>query len=398
MAELIELNNMKIMHQHVESSISSVNIMFNVGSIHEEKGQIGMSHLLEHLVLCDKRINQIINKGANFNGSTEPHATSYYFSCPNDVFLELVTLFADIMVFKNFDYSKKLDKEKGVVIQEIKNCIVDPNCDLYLKLKRALYNNSLGFETVGLEEDINRITKKEIQSYFKKYYTKSSMVVSVVSDLDAGDVMNCIKHSALNKFPVGRKVHFTRRTKQHRAFKHISYPLQVEKAFFLFSVIFDKKDIYACKLLMRILCGNLNSRLFRKLRNRGYIYTIKSEVNIYTNSSAGMFMITSSCDFDKLNKCLDIIISECENMASSIKEPELRKTKVANRATLLVGLETSEKLCDFIGKQFMLGEEYNLDHHLEKFDSVTLDEIKAVAKKYFVKHKMVIVSNNKKGN
>ena len=85
-------------------------------------------------------------------------------------------------------------------------------------------------------------------------------------------------------------------------------------------------------------------------------------------------------------------------MATSIKDSELRKTKVANKATLLVGLETSEHLCDFIGKQFMLGEEYNLDYHIEKFNSVTLEEIKAAAKKYFVKQKMVIVSNNKKEN
>ena len=383
------------MHAQKSGSISSINIMFKTGSINETPGIIGMSHLLEHLILCDKRINKLITSGAEFNGTTEPHITCYYFSCPSDIFLKLVTLFADIMLFKSFDYGDKLLKEKNVVVQEIKNCDVDPVCKLYIKMKRELYANSLGYETVGLEEDIMAITKKQIKDYFRKYYTKSTMVVSIVSDLDKDEILDCLINSSLNKMPVGIKIpKNNKRPKPQNELRQLAYPIKLEKSFFLFSVNFEKKDIYPCNLLTRMLSGNLNARLYKRLRNRGYIYSIKSEVNVY--NKYGMILLTSSCDHAKLQKCLSIIVKEFESMKTSVTEKELRDTKVANRGNILIQLETSEKLCEFIGKQYIVESEYDVTEHLEMYEAVTLDELKRVAAKYFVQNNMTITVNSNK--
>ena len=386
------LNGIDILYKKKESLTSSINIMFKCGSINEKTGNIGMSHLLEHLILSNKKIKTLITKGAIFNGTTEPHVTSYYFDCPTDVFSKLITIFADIILFKDFDYNR-LDKEKDVVIQEIKNCIDDPTCYLYCKFKRLLFNKSkLKYETVGLEKDIKAITKKDIKDYFKKHYTKSSMVVSIVSDIPSGDILNYITDSSLSKLPKGKKIPSpTNYPSDQTQFIHKSFPIKKDKSYFIIGTIVEKEDLYSCKILLKILAGDLHSRLYKKLRNKGYVYSIKTELNYFNDY--GSLIICSSCDPSKLQTCLDIIINEFNLLTKKITDKELQNTLSNNRGTLLIHLDNPSNLSNFMGKQYIIGETIDINEHLNYFDDITITDLKKTAKRYLSKSNLTIVTN-----
>ena len=386
-----EINNMKLTYLQTEGDISTINIMFRTGSINETENIIGMSHLLEHLILCDKRIDKMIDRGAVFNGTTEPQLTCYYFTSLNEVFLNLADMFLDIMTFKNVDFSV-LEKEKEVVVQEIKNCHVDPDCQMYVRMKRDIFKNSLGHETVGLEEDIMRITKKEINSYFKKYYNKSTMVINIVSSIPLDDIKMLLKNSTINKMPVGKYYSMDKKLKTQKSMRLIELPNKIEKSFFTFGIIIDKKDYYTCSLLLKILAGNLNARLYKKLRNKGYIYSIKNEIGLYNNN--GLVILSTSCDKSKLKICIDVIIKEFESIGTNIKKSEYKNSIISKKATILISMQSTENLCDFIGRQYSIGNSLDLKEYVQKFESVTFEEMKRVANKYFKRSRMNIISND----
>ena len=386
-----EINNMKLTYLQTEGDISTINIMFRTGSINETQNIIGMSHLLEHLILCDKRIDKMIDRGAVFNGTTEPQLTCYYFTSLNEVFLNLADMFLDIMTFKNIDFAV-LDKEKEVVVQEIKNCNVDPDCQMYVRMKKEIFNNSLGHETVGLEEDIMRITQKEINAYFKKYYNKSTMIINIVSSIDIEDIISLLKKSSINKMPLGKYYSLDKKLKSQKLMRLIQLPNKIEKSFFTFGIIIAKKDYYACSLLLKILAGNLNARLYKKLRNKGYIYSIKSEIGLYNNN--GLVILSTSCDRTKLKICTDVIIKEFETIGNNIKQSEYKNTIISNKANILISLQSTENLCDFIGRQYSIGNSLSVDDYLQKFENITFEEMKRVAHKYFKKSRMNIISND----
>lgn len=386
---LTVLNDMKIMYSQVEGQLSSINFMFKCGSITEKKGMIGMSHFLEHLILTDSRLKKLIDNGAVFNGQTEPHATTYYFTCASDNFLYLVNIFADIMMFKNFKVDR-LQKEKDVVIQEIKICESDVNCSLVSKLKQFLFKNSLSYETVGLEKDINDITMDDVMQYYNKYYTKSSMVISVASNLEHGEIINCLQKSTINKLPVGKN-YTNNRDPRHKTQISEKVKLSVPKAYFFIGVVIEKKDFYSVSVLLNILSGDLHARLYKKLRNRGYIYSIYSDISYYNNY--GSLMISSSCDKDNLEKCLNIISNEFDNIKKSVKENEIKSAKQVLKGKLLVRLETTEGICEWTGKQYILNQDYNMNNYLKNIENVTLRDVLNVGKKYLNKNKICVITN-----
>jgi len=386
------LNGINILYKKKEGLASSLNIMFKCGSINENTGNIGMSHLLEHLILSNKKIKTLITKGAIFNGTTEPHVTCYYFDCPTEVFEKLIDVFTEIILFKDFDYNR-LEKEKDVVIQEIKNCIDDPTCYLYCKFKRLLFNKSkLKFETVGLEKDIKAITKKDIKDYFKKHYTKLSMIVSIVSNLSSGDIVNYISDSSLSKLPNGRKITSSYKYPSDQTkLIYKCFPVKKDKSYFIIGTIVEKEDMYTCKILLKILAGDLHSRLYKKLRNKGYVYSIKTELTYY--NEYGSLIICSSCDPSKLQTCISIILQEFKLIAQKITNIELKNTLSNNRGTLLIHLDNSSNLSSFMGKQYLIGEAFNVNEYLDHFDDVTISDLKRVAKKYLSESKLTIVTN-----
>ncbi len=181
----------------------TVNTTFLVGSRHENYGETGMAHLLEHLVFKpskkysgkDGRPNpvEVLNSvGAQFNGSTNVDRTNYYVTFPasDENFRKILDLEADRMVNANIDQKDLWDKEAGkgemtVVRNEFESGENNPfRVTLQRTMAAAFDWHNYGKSTIGARSDIENVNIERLRDFYHKYYQPDNAVLLVAGKVD----------------------------------------------------------------------------------------------------------------------------------------------------------------------------------------------------------------------
>lgn len=133
--------------------------------------------------------------------------------------------------------------------------------------------------------------------------------------------------------------------------------------------------------------GGMSSRLFDEVREkRGLAYYVRSSSDEYVD--CGTFVSTAGIDPKRVIDALEVIVEQYGLIASGslkITPEELKKAKEYMKGHLVLELEDSRSVSTFYGHQELLEKDVlNPDQILKLIDNVTVDEIDAVGKKYFV--------------
>ena len=176
-----------------------VNVTYLVGSRHENYGETGMAHLLEHLTYKGSKshpnIPQEINEhGARWNGSTSWDRTNYYETFPaNDANLEwAIKLEADRMG-NSFILKKDLDSEMTVVRNEYESGETEPFRVTIQRLMGAAYEwHNYSKMTIGARSDIENVPIDRLQEFYKKYYTPDNAVLLVAGKFDPAKTLQLV--------------------------------------------------------------------------------------------------------------------------------------------------------------------------------------------------------------
>ena len=169
----------------------TVNITYLVGSRHENYGETGMAHLLEHLMFkgtpknpdIDKQFNK---RGARVNGTTSLDRTNYYELVPaSDENLKWgIELEADRMV-NSFIAKKDLDSEMTVVRNEYELGENSPFQVLMKRLQSVAYDwHNYGNSTIGNRSDIENVGIENLQAFYRRYYQPDNAVLLVAGKFD----------------------------------------------------------------------------------------------------------------------------------------------------------------------------------------------------------------------
>ncbi len=169
----------------------TVNITFLVGSKHENYGETGMAHLLEHLVFKGTPKNPNIwqafsQRGARWNGTTWFDRTNYYETLPaSDENLEwALSLEADRMVNSNIS-KKDLESEFSVVRNEFEAGENNPVGVLFDKIMATAYQwHNYGNTTIGARSDIENMPIDRLQAFYRNYYQPDNSVLLVAGNFD----------------------------------------------------------------------------------------------------------------------------------------------------------------------------------------------------------------------
>ena len=176
-----------------------VNVTYLVGSRHENYGETGMAHLLEHLMFKGTKNIPDIGKefngrGMDWNGSTTPDRTNYYEKFQtNDENLEWALMMeADRMVAANVA-KEDLDTEMTVVRSEYE---MGENSPYNVLLKRLLsiaydwhnYSNS----TIGNRSDIENVEIENLRAFYRTYYQPDNAVLTVAGKFDPEKTLQLI--------------------------------------------------------------------------------------------------------------------------------------------------------------------------------------------------------------
>ncbi len=177
----------------------TVNITYLVGSRHENYGETGMAHLLEHLLFkgtprfpsIDKEFNQ---RGMRPNGSTWLDRTNYFelFQASDDNLKWALEMEADRMVH-SFIAKKDLDSEMTVVRNEYERGENSPFSVLLKRLQSLAYDwHNYGNSTIGNRSDIENVKIENLQAFYRLYYQPDNAVLLVAGKFDESKTLNWI--------------------------------------------------------------------------------------------------------------------------------------------------------------------------------------------------------------
>jgi zinc protease len=174
----------------------TVNVTYLVGSRHENYGETGMAHLLEHMMFKGSTghtdiTRQFQDRGMQFNGTTSLDRTNYYevFQASDDNLNWALGMEADRMTH-SFIAKKDLDSEMTVVRNEYENGENSPTSVLMKRMQSVAYDwHSYGRSTIGNKSDIENVKIGNLQNFYHTYYQPDNAVLLVAGKFDAAKTL-----------------------------------------------------------------------------------------------------------------------------------------------------------------------------------------------------------------
>lgn len=158
----------------------------------------GIAHFLEHKMFEQPDGGNAFDKfsklGASANAYTNFTMTAYLFSCTEN-FYESLQHLIDYVQTPYFT-DENVEKEKGIIEQEIKMYNDDPDWNVYFNCLKAMYSKyPVNIDIAGTVDSIYKITKEELYTCYNTFYNPGNMILFVVGDVDAEKVMEIAKKS-----------------------------------------------------------------------------------------------------------------------------------------------------------------------------------------------------------
>ncbi|MGC9602900.1 MAG: pitrilysin family protein [Minisyncoccia bacterium] len=400
-AEKIKLRNgLRIILVPQSGSLATtVMVSVEAGSKYETKEINGISHFLEHMCFkgTTKRpdpINisaELDGLGAQYNAFTGQESTAYYAKAKNENFNEILDVMADMYLDPIFD-AKEIEKEKGVIIQELNMYEDTPARRVGELFMRLVYGDQpAGWDVGGRKEVIRKIKRNNFIKYRSKHYVPQATIVTVSGGFKENGLVEKIGRyfSALKPGPKSKKLKVREvqsRPREKIYFKD-SDQTHMVMGFRAFGV-HDKRRL-ALQVASEVLGGGMSSRLFRKVRDElGAAYYVRAEADLY--SDHGLFMMSAGVDHAKIEKVIKAGLDEFTRLRDElVSEKELKKAKEHLIGNLYLSLETSDELAYFYGGQEVMGLKLTSPQKIAKqVGKITANDIRKVMRQVIKKDRL----------
>ena len=373
---------------------ASVGLWVGVGSRDEGASVAGAAHFLEHLLFkatptrTAVEIAQAVDAvGGELNAFTSKEHTCYY-AHVLDTDLELAVDLVSDVVLNGRCAPDDVELERDVVLEEIAMRDDDPEDavgDLFLS---ALFGrHPIGRPVIGTADSVSSMSRGQLHSFHVRRYTPERMVVAVAGNIDHDGVVALVRRyfgARLDRarIPVpprkgtGRVPACPTLTLVHRDAEQTHMALGVR------APGRHWEHRWALAVLNTALGGGLSSRLFQQIReSRGLAYTVYSTVDMFADS--GALSVYAACLPERFPEVVAVTTDVVETVArEGITEAECRIAKGSLRGGLVLGLEDSGSRMNRIGRsELEYGEHRSIARTLELIESVTVDEVNAVARR-----------------
>lgn len=376
--------------EHVKSV--SVGYWVRVGSMNETEKNNGVSHFIEHMLfkgtehLTAKEIATTMdNIGGQLNAFTSKECTCYYAKVM-DTHVDIAFNVLSDMIQNPLFEERDIERERGVVIEEINMYEDSPEDLAHDELAKVMYqNNPLGYPILGTIETLTAMDRECIVSYYNQYYTPQNLVISVVGNVDYDQVIEMLndrlgdweaKHSDFNQ-----KVTEELTTGVVKRIKDIE---QFHMCLGFKGYGRNDQRQYSLLVLNNILGGSMSSRLFQKIREEmGLVYSIYSYPTNYFDT--GVFTIYAGMNSNEVETVMALIKDELELLKTeSVSDEEFLTAKEQLKGNYILGLEsTSSRMINY-GRSYLLeGSIKTQEEILEKIDKISKKDIENIIEDIF---------------
>lgn len=366
----------------------AIGVWVKVGLLTENESNNGISHFLEHMAFkgtktrnAHQLINEIESLGAQTNAYTSIDHTCYHVCLLPEYWKQGINFLADIVLNSNFP-EEEVEKERNVILQELKHSLDDPLGVLYDSFKETVYPNQIyGKRILGTEENIRKFTRNDFIEYVNKGYVAENMVISACGKIDHEKFVeevtklfaNLKSKSELSLAPTK----FT--------FNDAVIHKDIQQSYIIMAlkgIPDNHKDKYKMSLFDTILNGGMSCRLFQEVRENnglGYIITTNSE----KCHDSGYYAIVAGVEQEDVDKTINVCKNVLNTMKDSITEEEFTKAK----NTLMYALASSSNSCfgvaRFNAESVLFRNKIESRNRIKnKILKLTIDDIYKFANKY----------------
>lgn len=396
MYNLFTLNNgLKVVVENIEHFNSvSVGLWVENGSRNENSINNGVSHFIEHMLFKgttnrnSKEIAEDIeNVGGQINAFTGKEATCYYIKTL-DTHLELGLELLSDMLFNSLFNEEDIEKEKGVIIEEI-NMSEDSAEDVLMDLHaEAVWGkDGLSLPILGTQNTVKSFNKEMIVSYLKSYYIPENCVISICGKIDMKNIEKIVekyfgdwqydnKNITMYSTPEILNNNYFRRKDIEQLHINLGMP----------GLKIGHDDLYTLILLSNMLGGGASSILFQKIREElGICYSIYLYMSSHVNN--GLVNVYAGLNPKYIKEAIDVILNEVNKFSKeNITNEKLQKSKEQLKGNYILGLESTSSRMFSNGKSVLFLNKINTPSDvIKKIDKIDMDSVERVKELTFRK-------------
>lgn len=386
-------NGIRVISEEIPSVKSaSIGIWINTGSKNETPENNGISHFIEHMMFkgTKKRNFQQIAQslesvGGYMNAFTSKEHTCYYARVLDEYVEKAVDVLSDMLLNSTFPV-KEMEKEKTVVLEEIKRMEDDPDDLVHEYFEKHIYgNHPFARPIIGTAENVKSFTRDNLFEYTKTYYTNDNIILAAAGNVKHEHLVK-LAEKHLNKKRKGKSEQALFRTAKQKGFS-TEYVKPIQQAHICTGTIafnVHSKMRYPGLVLNAVLGDGMSSRLFQQIREKhGLAYSVYSFLTLMKET--GVFGIYVGTDKNSVRSAVDLSYNELYKLKTKpLTTGELKRAKAQLKGSMLLSLEsTSNRMMRLGNGELYFGEYIPLDLIVKNIDSVNADDVQQVAKVLF---------------
>jgi predicted Zn-dependent peptidase len=353
----------------------------------------GIAHYLEHKLFEQENgknsLDVLSSLGVDANAYTGNNMTAYLYEC-SDNFYEALDEFMNYVQNPYFT-DENVEKERGIIGQEISMYDDYPEWKLYMNAMKCMYSkNPINIDVAGTKETISHINKENLYKIYNTFYRLDNMVLVVCGDFNVDEILCEIKNRITlprNKAEIKRIYPVEPEEiakKQLEAKMEISMPCfmvaykdKVEKE------KFAKKDL-AMDIIFYIILGK-SSKLYQKLYNEGLIYSELAYDYEFSKTYSHFLIQGQSTNPEKV---IEEIKNEIEKFKKTgLDEEEFKRAKKKIYGEYVKEYNNISVIANDLLTDYMKGIAPFI--YFEEFDSLTKEDVEENLKEVLVEDKRV---------
>ncbi|MBI5464021.1 MAG: insulinase family protein [Ignavibacteriales bacterium] len=393
-AKTVLPNGLRIVSEEIPHVRSvSVGVWIDSGSRDETVANNGISHFIEHVVFkgTEKRsVREIAQSleavGGYLNAFTGKEHTCFYARTLDEHAGLAIDVLSDLMLHPVFP-TKELEKEKAVVIDELRHSEDDPDDIIHDYFEKALYgSHPLGFPVIGTEQNLRSFNRNELIGFRAKTYVPPRVLIAAAGRISHEHLVDLTEKyfsfaaASSNVEPARRKP-----TPLKGQRNVLSKPIQqAHVCMGTTSFNITNRNRYPMLVLNTLLGDGMSSRLFQNIREKyGFAYTVYSFTNLI--SDTGSFGTYVGTDHRHVEKSIALVWKELDKLKTRlVSKSELQRTKAQLKGSMMLSLESIPNRMIRLGSsELYFGELNSLDAITKKIDAVMPDSIQDIAQELF---------------
>ncbi len=367
---------------------SAVGVFLAAGARHEADAVSGLAHFLEHMAfkgaagLSAQQIAEAVEaRGGVINAATGYEMTNYFVRCLSPDAPDMLDL-ALSMVFAPDHPEGEIEREKGVVLQEMGEAADQPDDLVFELIQQASYpDHPLGRPILGEKDTLKAISRDDLISFATGNYSPRRTVISVAGAFDREAILAKAEHWLGGRGDQPAQVAYVPATPKADTRGEVRKLEQCHLVMARRTVSATSPGRFAARIFAEILGGGMASRLFQEVREaRGLAYTIDASCD--QHSDCGRVSVYAGCDAADAKDVAQLTQDIWADLA--IKGPtqaELDRAKAIAAAQFAMAAEAPAARASSAAYELLtFGRTISVEETLGHIEAVTIDDVRAAGR------------------